>query len=49
MNRAGREDDFTAAEILLAAIDHRLDADALRAFEQQLLTCVLVDMVRLAR
>ena len=37
MDRAGREDDFAAAELLLAAIDQRLDADALRAFEQQLL------------
>src|SRR4029077_4654242 len=37
MNRAAREDDFTAAELLLAAIDQCLDADALRAFEQQLL------------
>ena len=32
-----REDDFAAAEFLLAAVDQRLDADALRAFEQQLL------------
>ena len=37
MDRAAREDDLAAAELLLAAIDQRLDADALRAFEQQLL------------
>ena len=37
MYRAAREDDFAAAELLLAAIDQRLDADASRAFEQQLL------------
>ncbi len=36
MDRAGREDDFASPKFLLAAIDQRLDADALRAFEQQL-------------
>src|SRR3954447_26028993 len=37
MYSAAREDDFAAAELLLASIDQCLDADALRAFEQQLL------------
>ena len=37
VDRAAREDHLAAAELLLAAVDHRLDADAARALEQQLL------------
>src|ERR1700710_1995526 len=35
MNRAGGENDLAATEFLLLSGDERLDADALRAFEQQ--------------
>ena len=37
MDRTAGEDDLAAAELLLLAIDQRLDADAARALEQQLL------------
>ena len=34
MDRAAGEDDLAAAELLFAAVDHRLHADAARALEQ---------------
>ena len=37
MDRAARENDLAAAELLLPAVDQRLHADAARALEQQLL------------
>src|SRR5437660_10957335 len=37
MDRAAREHDLAAAEFLLPAVDLRLDADAARALEQELL------------
>src|SRR5882724_11437543 len=36
VDRAAAEHDFTAAELLFPAVDHRLHADAARALEQQL-------------
>ena len=37
MDRARRDDDLAAAELGLSSVDQRLDADAARPFEQQLL------------